>query len=88
MRRSTSFLWVRVEIIKALYREARILIMDEPTAVLTPTETDKLLEVLRLLKSKGCAIIFITHKLREVMAITDKIVVMRKGLVTGTLSTS
>lgn len=78
----------RVEIIKALYREARILILDEPTAVLMPTETDKLLEVLRLLKSKGCAIIFITHKLREVMAITDKIVVMRKGLVTGTLDTS
>ena len=77
----------RVEIIKALYRNARILILDEPTAVLTPTETDKLLEVLRQLKSQGVTIIFITHKLREVMAITDKIVVMRKGLVTGTLST-
>ncbi len=77
----------RVEIIKALYREAKILIMDEPTAVLTPTETDKLLEVLRQLKAQGCAIIFITHKLREVMAITDKIVVMRKGVVTGTLGT-
>ena len=77
----------RVEIIKALYREAKVLILDEPTAVLTPTETDKLLEVLRQLKEKGCAIIFITHKLREVMAITDKIVVMRKGLVTGTLYT-
>lgn len=77
----------RVEIIKALYREAKILILDEPTAVLTPTETDKLLEVLRQLKSQGVTIIFITHKLREVMAITDKIVVMRKGLVTGTLST-
>lgn len=78
----------RVEIIKSLYREAKILILDEPTAVLTPTETDKLLEVLRKLKSEGCTIIFITHKLREVMAITDKIVVMRKGLVTGTLMTS
>lgn len=78
----------RVEIIKALYREAKVLILDEPTAVLTPTETDKLLEVLRQLKSKGCAIIFITHKLREVKAITDKIVVMRKGLVTGTLDTA
>lgn len=77
----------RVEIIKALYREAKILILDEPTAVLTPTETDKLLEVLRQLKEQGVTIIFITHKLREVMAITDKIVVMRKGLVTGTLST-
>lgn len=78
----------RVEIIKALYREAKILIMDEPTAVLTPQETDKLLDVLRQLKAQGCAIIFITHKLREVMAITDKIVVMRKGVVTGTLDTS
>lgn len=77
----------RVEIIKALYRDAKVLIMDEPTAVLTPTETDKLLEVLRQLKEQGCAIIFITHKLREVMAITDKIVVMRKGVVTGSLST-
>lgn len=77
----------RVEIIKALYRDAKVLIMDEPTAVLTPTETDKLLEVLRQLKEQGCAIIFITHKLREVMAITDKIVVMRKGLVTGSLYT-
>ena len=78
----------RVEIIKALYREAKVLIMDEPTAVLTPQETDKLLEVLRNLKKQGCAIIFITHKLREVLAITDKIVVMRKGVVTGSLDTS
>ncbi len=78
----------RVEIIKALYRNVKVLIMDEPTAVLTPTETDKLLEVLRQLKKQGCAIIFITHKLREVMAITDKIVVMRKGVVTGTLMTT
>lgn len=78
----------RVEIIKALYRDAKVLIMDEPTAVLTPTETDKLLVVLKQLKAQGCAIIFITHKLREVMAITDKIVVMRKGLVTGALDTS
>lgn len=77
----------RVEIIKALYRGAKILILDEPTAVLTPTETDKLLDVLRQLKKQGCSIIFITHKLREVMQITDKIVVMRKGIVTGTLYT-
>lgn len=78
----------RVEIIKSLYREAKVLIMDEPTAVLTPQETDKLLEVMKQLKEQGCAIIFITHKLREVMAITDKIVVMRKGVVTGSLATS
>ncbi|MDD3361473.1 MAG: ABC transporter ATP-binding protein [Hespellia sp.] len=78
----------RVEIIKALYRDAKILILDEPTAVLTPQETDKLLEVMQELKKQGCAIVFITHKLREVMAITDEIVVMRKGVVTGSLSTS
>ena len=77
----------RVEIIKALYRGAKILILDEPTAVLTPIETDKLLEVLRKLKAQGCTIIFITHKLREVMAITDTVTVMRKGAVTGTRKT-
>ena len=74
----------RVEIIKALYRGAKILILDEPTAVLTPIETDRLLEVLRKLKCQGCTIIFITHKLREVLAITDSVTVMRKGVVTGT----
>ena len=73
----------RVEIIKALYREARILILDEPTAVLTPIETKKLLEVMRKLRDQGCTIIFITHKLKEVMAITDTITIMRKGIVTG-----
>ncbi len=77
----------RVEIIKALYRDAKILIMDEPTAVLTPQETDKLMDVLRKLAGEGHTIIFITHKLREVMALTDKVVVMRKGVVTGTLMT-
>ncbi len=77
----------RVEIVKALYREARILIMDEPTAVLTPQETDKLILVLQKLRDEGTAIIFITHKLREVMALTDKVIVMRKGVVTGTLMT-
>lgn len=78
----------RVEIIKALFRGARVLILDEPTAVLTPIETDKLLEVLRKLKSQGCTIIFITHKLREVMAITDSVTVMRKGVVTGVRRTA
>ncbi|MEG1107352.1 MAG: ABC transporter ATP-binding protein [Oscillospiraceae bacterium] len=77
----------RVEIIKSLYRGAKVLILDEPTAVLTPVETDKFLEVLRKLKAEGCTIIFITHKLREVMAITDSVTVMRKGVVTGNRKT-
>lgn len=77
----------RVEIIKALYRDAKILILDEPTAVLTPNETDKLMDILRKLKEQGCTIIFITHKLREVMAITDRVTVMRKGMVTGSSDT-
>ena len=77
----------RVEIIKALYREAKILIMDEPTAVLTPQETDRLILVLKKLRDEGKTIIFITHKLREVLALTDKVIVMRKGVVTGTLMT-
>lgn len=73
----------RVEIIKALYRKVRILILDEPTAVLTPAETDALLETMQRLKEQGCTIIFITHKLREVLAVTDHVTVMRKGVVTG-----
>lgn len=77
----------RVEIIKALYRNAKVLIMDEPTAVLTPQETDMLMDVLKRLRDEGTTIIFITHKLREVMALTDKVIVMRKGIVTGTLMT-
>ncbi len=78
----------RVEIIKALYRKVKILILDEPTAVLTPTETDALLETMQRLKKQGCTIIFITHKLREVLAVTDHVTVMRKGVVTGTGLTS
>lgn len=78
----------RVEIIKALYRKVRILILDEPTAVLTPAETDALLETMKRLKEQGCTIIFITHKLREVLAVTDHVTVMRKGVVTGAASTS
>ena len=73
----------RVEIVKALYRGARIFVFDEPTAVLTPSEIDKLMEILKKLKEQGCSIIFITHKLNEVMQITDNITVMRKGVVTG-----
>ena len=73
----------RVEILKALFREARILILDEPTAVLTPQEIDELFEVMRELKSQGVSIIFITHKLNEVMQIADRIMVMRRGKVVG-----
>lgn len=73
----------RVEIIKALYRKVKILILDEPTAVLTPAETDGLLDIMRKLKGQGCTIVFITHKLKEVLAVTDRITVMRKGVVTG-----
>jgi ABC-type uncharacterized transport system ATPase subunit len=74
----------RVEILKALYRKADILILDEPTAVLTPTETDELLKVMRDLAANGAAIIFITHKLREAMAVCDTISVLRGGKVVGT----
>ncbi|WP_419933426.1 ABC transporter ATP-binding protein [Candidatus Poriferisodalis sp.] len=74
----------RVEILKALYRDARVLIADEPTAVLTPQETDHLLGVLRGLTEQGVGIVFITHKLREVMAAADDIVVLREGKVVGT----
>jgi simple sugar transport system ATP-binding protein len=74
----------RVEILKALYRGADILILDEPTAVLTPAETDELLKVMRDLASAGAAIIFITHKLREAMAVCDTITVLRGGKVAGT----
>ena len=74
----------RVEILKALYRDARVLIADEPTAVLTPQETDHLLDVLRGLTDQGVGIVFITHKLREVMAAAHDIVVLREGRVVGT----
>jgi len=68
-----------VEIIKVLYRGAKILILDEPTAVLTPQETEKLFEILNNMKKDGCAIIIITHKLNEVMEISDRITILRKG---------
>jgi simple sugar transport system ATP-binding protein len=73
----------RVEIIKTLYREAEILILDEPTAVLTPQETEELFEIMRGLTGQGKSIIFITHKLKEVLEIADRIVVLRNGRVTG-----
>ena len=74
----------RVEIVKALYRQAKILVLDEPTAVLTPQEADDLFRVMRHLTERGVSIIFITHKLKEVMAIADRITVMRRGKVVGT----
>ncbi len=74
----------RVEIVKALYREARILVLDEPTAVLTPQEANDLFRIMRELSERGVSIIFITHKLKEVLAIADRITVMRRGSVVGT----
>ena len=74
----------RVEILKALANDAKYLIFDEPTAVLTPQEIDELIEVMRALRDEGRAIVFITHKLREVRAIADKITVIRRGKVVGT----
>jgi general nucleoside transport system ATP-binding protein len=69
----------RVEILKTLYRDARILILDEPTAVLTAQETNELFEVLRELKSNGISVVFISHKLNEVLAISDRVTVLRRG---------
>ena len=73
----------RVEILKALYRQARILVLDEPTAVLTPQETKEIFAVLRRLADEGHSIIFISHKLYEVLEIADRITVIRRGKVVG-----
>ena len=73
----------RVEILKALYRDARILVLDEPTAVLTPQETDEIFDVLRRLAQQGHSILFISHKLYEVLEIADRITVIRRGKVVG-----
>jgi ABC-type uncharacterized transport system ATPase subunit len=73
----------RVEILKTLYREAEILILDEPTAVLTPQETEELFEIMRSLTDQGKSIMFITHKLKEVMAIADRVIVLRDGQLVG-----
>ncbi|KPI05277.1 Monosaccharide-transporting ATPase [Actinobacteria bacterium OK074] len=78
----------RVEIVKALHRRARILILDEPTAVLTPGEADSLLAVLRSLAAQGTGIVFISHKLREVMAVADRVTVLRRGRRVGTCATA
>jgi ABC-type uncharacterized transport system ATPase subunit len=73
----------RVEILKALSHDAKVLILDEPTAVLTPQEIDELMDIMRALKAQGTSIIFITHKLREVKAVGDVITVIRRGRVVG-----
>lgn len=78
----------RIEILKMLYRNVDVLILDEPTTNLTPTETRELFKVLRILKEQGKTIIFITHKLREVLEVTDRITVLRKGKVVGVVETS
>ncbi len=78
----------KVEIIRALIYEARVLILDEPTAVLTPQETDELLKTMQELKRKGTSIIFITHKLREVRAVADQITIIRRGKVVAALPPS
>jgi len=77
----------RVEILKALYRDAALLILDEPTAVLTPQEVDELFVTLRKLTDTGHSLIFISHKLHEVMAISDRVTVLRDGRVVGTVAT-
>jgi len=76
----------KVEIIRALIYEAKVLILDEPTAVLTPQETDELLKTMRELKAKGTSIIFITHKLREVREVADQITIIRRGKVVAAVS--
>ena len=78
----------RVEILKVLYREARVLIMDEPTAVLTPIEAEVLAGTLRSLVDQGRSVIFISHKLGEVMSISDRVTVLREGRTIGTVDTS
>jgi ABC-type uncharacterized transport system ATPase subunit len=77
----------RVEILKALYRRARVLILDEPTAVLTPQETDQLFRVIGQLTEQGVTVLLITHKLREIMAITSRVSVMRQGRIVAERST-
>ena len=77
----------RVEILKALYRNAKVLILDEPTGVLTPQEVDQLFAILRTLKAQGVSIVLITHKLQEVIAISDRVSVMRGGRMVATVDT-
>ena len=76
-----------VEILKVLYRGARTLVLDEPTAVLTPQEIERLFSILRKMRDEGCAIIIITHKLNEVLEISDRVTILRKGRCIGTVDT-
>ncbi|RLI24442.1 heme ABC transporter ATP-binding protein, partial [Candidatus Bathyarchaeota archaeon] len=78
----------RVEVVKALLRGARILILDEPTTVLTPKEVDTLFEALKKMRNEGKGIIFVSHKLSEVLSITDRVTVLRRGRVIATLETA
>ncbi|HWK43257.1 MAG TPA: ABC transporter ATP-binding protein [Stellaceae bacterium] len=78
----------RVEILKALYRGAHTLVLDEPTGVLTPDEADQLFEILRTLRAEGKTVLLITHKLREIMAVTDRVTVMRAGRVVAEVATA
>ena len=78
----------RVEIMKALYRNAKILILDEPTAVLTPQETENLFATLRKLTAKGLSVIFISHKLHEILAVSDRIAILRRGKIVGLVNTA
>src|SRR4029450_4040177 len=75
----------RVEILKALYRQSDVLVLDEPSAVLTPMETEELFGIIRGLAEGGTTIIFITHKLNEVIEVADRITVLRRGRVAGTV---
>src|SRR5213075_1025985 len=78
----------RVELLKALYRRARLLILDEPTAVLTPQEVEEFFAILRRMREQGKTVIIITHKLTEVLAISDDVTIMRDGRVVGEVKTS
>jgi simple sugar transport system ATP-binding protein len=77
-----------VEILKVLYRGANILILDEPTAVLTPQEIERLFDILRTMRAEGCAVVIITHKLGEVLAISDRVTILRKGASVGDVATN
>src|SRR4029079_11224985 len=78
----------RVELLKALYRQARVLILDEPTAVLTPQEAESLFETLRVMAAEGRTVIFISHKLHEVKAVSDRVTVLRAGKNVATVETA